>query len=364
MSCQWSSFSRWLLLTCPGSAPRVGLRPPPNPRPRKDLLASLCKSHRVKSQRALADRLQQSYIDQTAAQAIAGELRRRAATGEFDRLAGEAFAKTLNGVIRSVTKDPHLGIRYTTEAFVGADQTEPSPEDRERMRRFAAAQNFGFEKVERMSGNVGFMELNGFVSPQIGSDTAVAALAFLANSDALIIDLRYNSGGAPGIGLLISSYFFDRPVHLHSIEWREAGGSRLEQFWTQPFVPGRRLVHQPVFILTSDRTISAAESFAYSLQAAGRAQIVGEVSAGGGHAGGEVRIADNFVAFIPTGRAVNPVTKTNWEGVGVQPNVVVDEKDAVVTAHRLALVRLRDGATDAMTRLKYQSVLDELSAAK
>jgi retinol-binding protein 3 len=264
----------------------------------------------------LADHLQQSYVDRTAAQAIAGELRRRAAAGEFDQAADDTLAKSLNAIIRSVTKDPHLGIRHTTEAVVESDRAEPSPEAREQVRRFAAGQNFGFEKVERMSGNVGFMELNGFVSPQIGGDTAVAAMAFLANSDAVIIDLRYNSGGVPGIGLLISSYFFDRPVHLHSIEWREVDGLRLEQFWTQPFVPGRRLVHQPLFILTSDRTISAAESFAYSLQAVGRAQIVGEVSAGGGHAGGEIRIAENFVAFIPTGRAVNPVTKTNWEGGG------------------------------------------------
>src|SRR6185503_1273937 len=169
-------------------------------------------------------------------------------------------------------------------------------------------------------------ELNGFIDPQLGGDTAVAVMAFLANTDAVIIDLRYNSGGVPGIGLLLSSYFFDKPVHLHSIEWREGGASRVEQFWTQAFVPGRWLAQQPLFILTSDRTISAAESFAYSLQVIGRAKVVGEVSAGGGHAGREVRIAEHFAAFIPTGRAVNPITHTNWEGKGIRPDVVVGEK--------------------------------------
>jgi C-terminal processing protease CtpA/Prc len=168
----------------------------------------------------------------------------------------------------------------------------------------------------------------------------------------------------PGIGLLLSSYFFDKPVHLHSIEWREAGGPRVEQFWTQAFVPGRRLVRQPLFILTSDRTISAAESLAYSLQAVGRAKVVGEVSAGGGHAGGEVRIAEHFAALIPTGRAVNPITKTNWEGKGIRPDVIVDEKQAAAAAHRLALETLRDRATDSMTKAKYQSVLDELFPRK
>ena len=313
---------------------------------------------------ALATRLQQSYVDQPAAETIAKDLRKRASAGEFDDLAGDELAKVLNARIRAVTADPHLGIRYTAEPFVEPGSVVPSAEDLSRMRHFAAAQNFGFEKVERLAGNVGFMELNGFIEPQFGGDTAIAAMAFLANTDALIIDLRYNSGGVPGIGLLLSSYLFDKPVLLHSIEWREAGARRVEQFWTQAFVPGRRLTQQPVFILTSDRTISAAESFGYSLQAIGRAKVVGEVSAGGGHPGTEVRIAEHFAAFVPTGRAVNPITKTNWEGTGIQPDVVVDEKEASSTAHRLALQTLRDRASDERTKAKYQGVLDELFPEK
>ena len=312
----------------------------------------------------LATRLQTSYIDRPAAEAISSDVRKRAAAGEFDRLAGNELAEALNARIRAVTTDPHLGIRYSVEPFVEPGNSAPAPEDRDRMRRFAAAQNFGFEKVERLPGNVGFMELNGFFDPQVGGDTAVAAMAFLANTDAIIIDLRYNSGGVPGIGLFLSSYFFDKPVLLHSIEWREGESARVEQFRTQAFVPGRRLTQQPLFVLTSDRTISAAESFAYSLQAIGRARVVGEVSAGGGQPGGEVRIAEHFAAFIPTGRAINPITKTNWEGTGIRPDVVVDEKQAAATAHRLALESLRDRAPDAMTKAKYQGVLDEVFPPK
>jgi hypothetical protein len=312
----------------------------------------------------LASRLENSYIDRSAARRISADLRKRASTGQFDRLAGDELAKALNVRIRVVTTDPHLGIRYSSEPLPSLGAAAPSPEDRDRMRHLAAAQNFGFEKLERLPGNVGFVELNGFIDPHLGGDTAVAAMAFLANADAIIIDLRYNSGGVPGLGLLISSYFFEEPVHLNTIEWREEGGTRVEQFWTQAFVPGRRLASQPLFILTSNRTISAAESFAYGLQAVGRAKVVGEVSAGGGHPGREVRIAEHFAAFIPTGRAVNPITKTNWEGKGIRPDVVIDEKQAAITAHRLALETLRDRATDAMTKAKYQSVLDEVIAPK
>jgi C-terminal processing protease CtpA/Prc len=311
---------------------------------------------------SLAVRLEDTYVDRAAAGAIASLLRQRASAGGFDALDGDALAKALDAVIRSVTRDPHLGVRYTTDPISEPSKAVVTPEIRERQRRFAAAQNFGFEKVERLPGNVGFMELNGFVDPQIGGDTAIAAMAFLANTDALIVDLRYNSGGVPGIGWLISSYFFDRAVHLHSIEWRAGEGARVDQYWTLPFVPGRRMTTQPVFILTSDRTISAAESFAYSLQAIGRARIVGEVSAGGGHAGAEVPIGPQFLAFIPTGRAVNPLTGTNWEGTGIQPDVRTDEEEAAAAAHRLAVETLRDAATDAMTKARYQSVLDELKA--
>src|SRR5262245_6540289 len=309
----------------------------------------------------LAERLEASYVDEAAGKAIAADLRSRAAAGEFDRLAGESLAQSLNARIRAVTADPHLGVRFSAEPVADAESAEPTPEERERMRHFAAAQNFGFEKLERLPGNVGFMELNGFADPQFAGDTAVAAMAFLGNADALIIDLRYNSGGMPGIGMLLCSYLFDRPVHLHLSEWRENAGTRVEQFWTQAYVPGRRLAHQPVFILTSERTISAAESFAYGLQAIGRARIVGEVTAGGGHAGAEVRIAEHFAAFIPTGRAVNPITKANWEGSGIQPDVVVDEEQAAAAEHRIALEALGDAADDESTRAEYQDALDQLS---
>ncbi len=308
----------------------------------------------------LAVRLETSYVDQVTAEKIAADLRERSSRGEFDRLAGDELAKALNARIRRFTNDPHLGIRYSSNPIIESESTPPSPEERVRMRHILGTQNFGFEKVERLPGNVGFLELNGFADPDLAGDTAVAAMDFIANMDAIIIDLRYNSGGVPGIGLLLSSYFFDKPVHLHSIEWRDGEATRVEQFWTQAYVRGTRLTSQPLFILTSDRTISAAESFAYSLQAVGRAKVVGEVSAGGGQPGREFRISEHFAGFIPTGRAVNPITKTNWEGKGIQPDVIVDEKDAAVTAHRIALETLRDHAPDAMSKAKYQSVLDEL----
>jgi C-terminal processing protease CtpA/Prc len=308
----------------------------------------------------LAEALERAYVDEAVGRTLAAELRRRAASGEFDGLGGDDLAKTLNAALRSVTSDPHLGIRYNPNGTVDTGKAKPSAEDAERFRRSAAAQNFGFEKVERLAGNVGFLELNGFIDARLGGETAVAAMGFLAHTDAVVIDLRYNSGGSPGIGLLLSSYFFEKPVHLHSIDWRNADGRRVDQYWTMPFVPGQKLTRQPLFILTSNRTISAAESFTYSLQAIGRARVVGEVSAGGGHAGAEVPIGPDFLAFIPTGRAVNPTTKTNWEGTGIQPDVVVDESEALRTAHRLALQSLRDASTDAGTRAKYESILKEL----
>ncbi|MDP8979977.1 MAG: S41 family peptidase [Acidobacteriota bacterium] len=210
-----------------------------------------------------------------------------------------------------------------------------------------ARNNFGFEKVERLQGNIGYLDLRGFMEAQWGSETAVAAMNFLANTDALIIDLRQNGGGDPAMVALITSYLFSpgEEVHLNDLYWRPS--NETHQWWTLPYVPGRRYANKPVYVLTSNRTFSAAEEFTYNLKNLKRATIIGETTGGGAHPGGMERLSEHFMAFLPSGRAINPISKTNWEGTGVTPDVAVPAADALTTATAAALRKISESAPHA-----------------
>lgn len=310
---------------------------------------------------AVLSRLHEFYVSPEIAARMEQSVRARMQKGEYDKINSSALlAQTLTAHLAEIAKDKHLGVGFSYDPIpISPEQKEPSPEDRERFRRLASSQNFGFEKVERLNGNIGYMELDGFVTAELGAETAIAAMQFLANTDALIIDLRYNGGGVPGTAQLIISYFFsERPVHYHSIYWRQ--GDRTEQFWTLPYLPGRRYVEKPVYVLMGKRTLSAPESFAYSLQAQKRVTVVGEVSAGGANPGREFRINEHFQIFVPTGRATNPVTGTNWEGAGVKPDIETTFAHALKTAHLAALRNLLETSTSERKKDQLKSVIEEV----
>lgn len=306
-------------------------------------------------------RLNESYVlPETAAQ-MEKSIRSRIRKGEYNQITGSAaLAQTLTSHLREISNDKHLGLSYSYEPIpANESQGEPTVEEKEMFRRLAGSQNFGFEKIERLNGNVGFMELNGFINPELGAETAIAAMNFLANTDALIIDLRYNGGGEPGLAQLISTYFFSgKPVHLNSIYWRE--GNRTQQYWTLPFVPGKRYIDKPIFILTSKRTFSAPEEFAYNLQALKRATIVGETTRGGANPAKDFRINEHFSLLVPIGRAVNPITGTNWEGTGIKPDIEATEAQALKTAHLAALRKLLDTATSERKKMMLKGVIEEV----
>ncbi|HEU4479837.1 MAG TPA: S41 family peptidase [Pyrinomonadaceae bacterium] len=310
---------------------------------------------------SVLSRLNESYVLPEIAARMEQSIRSRMQKGEYDKINSSAIlAQTLTAHLGEIAKDKHLGVGFSYDPIPkSSEQKEPSAEDRERFRRMASATNFGFEKVERLNGNIGYMELDGFVTTELGAETAIAAMQFLANTDALIIDLRYNGGGVPGTAQLIISYLFgETPVHYHSIYWRH--NNRTEQFWTLPYVPGKRYVGKPVYVLMGRRTLSAPESFAYSLQAQKRVTVVGEVSAGGANPGRVFRINEHFQIFVPTGRAVNPVTGTNWEGTGVKPDIETTFADALKTAHLTALRTLLETSTSERKKEQLKSVIEEV----
>lgn len=190
------------------------------------------------------------------------------------------------------------------------------------------------------------LELRQFARPEAAGELAAAAMNLLANTATLLIDLRRNRGGSPAMVALLASYFFPpKPIHLNTIVWREADWR--QEWWTLPDVSGPRYLGKPVYVLMSAETFSAVEEFAYDLQALRRATIVGEITAGGAHPERRFQLSPHFAVYVPRGRAINPITGTNWEGVGVVPDTVTSAADALPAAYRASLQWLLDRQRDS-----------------
>lgn len=278
--------------------------------------------------------LQKSYVFPEVAARMADDVRARQARGEYDSLGqSRAFARALTEHFQAVSRDKHL--RVVFGAPPGASATGGSGHAR-MMPRF---ENEGFEKVEKLPGNIGYVEVRTFLGQDAWDEKAAEVMSQLADTDALIVDLRRNGGGSPHRVAALSSYLFEQPTHLNSLYWRE--GDRTDDFWTTKSVKGKRFGQsKPVYVLTSKRTFSGAEEFAYNLKNLKRATIVGETTGGGAHPGGMRTLAGDFRIFVPTGRAISPITKTNWEGTGVAPDIATNADEALERAKALALKAL------------------------
>ena len=312
----------------------------------------------------LIKKLNESYIFPDTAAKMEQAVRARVSRGEYDQItSAKQFAQKLTADVQEVSRDKHLRVNYWSRPLperAGA-RREPTAEEREQYRRDMSRINYGFQKVERLPGNIGYVEFRNFTDPEGGADTVAAVFNFLANTDAIIFDLRRNGGGSPKMVALISSYLFGaEPVHLNSLHWRDGKGERVEEFWTHKEVAGKRYTGKDVYVLTSNRTFSGAEEFTYNLKNLKRATIIGETTGGGANPGGGNRLSAHFGAFIPTGRAVSPITKTNWEGTGVEPDVKVPADQALKTAQVMALKKAVEKTTDEELKGALQREIESL----
>ena len=272
------------------------------------------------------------YYSPAIGKQLSDSLHARLARGAYNRyMAGPGLAIRLNADLAEIAHDEHLGVRYSVPALppkwpTGDAPPVPSRADLDET-------NCGFKKVEQLEGNIGYLRFDAFEEAALCGSTAAAAMTFLAGTRALIIDLRENGGGHD-IGALLASYLFDHRTHLDDMWDRYANTTR--ETWTQDTVSGRRFGgEKPVYVLTSAHTFSAAEAFAYDLQALKRVTVVGETTGGGAHPASEGRLGDHFAISVPWGNSINPITGTNWEGVGVVPDVKVSASEALTTAQRL-----------------------------
>jgi retinol-binding protein 3 len=282
--------------------------------------------------------LKESYVYPDLAQKMEDAIRANQKHGNFDAITdGDTFANRLTKDLRAVSHDKHLGVNYSAVKLPPEGQ-KSSPEEEAQFRKMMERTNCSFEKVEVLSQNIGYLKFNAFLDPTFCGPTVVAAMNFLAHVDVIIFDLRENGGGDPKMVALISSYLFDKPTHLNDLYNRKEDFTT--QYWTLPYVPGATLADKPAFVLTSKSTFSGAEEFTYNLKNLKRATIVGETTGGGAHPVEGHHIDDHFMIGVPFARAVNPISKKNWEGTGVEPDVAVKAEEALEKAEELAKSKL------------------------
>lgn len=311
---------------------------------------AITAGEKAKTIEALVKTLSLNYIFTKKSQILVDSLQNKQKNGGYrDFRTARAFARQLTLDLQAFSGDLHFYVEFNPDWISDQRKAEDPAVKKalaEEQLREEQIKNFGFETVDILEGNIGYIKMSHFADPDIGHKAAAAAMKFVENSDALIFDMRHNNGGYLEMVQLILSYLFttEEPQTLYEYYYLE-DGKRIEKAdWVLPFVPGPRLPDKPVYVLTSNATFSAAEWFAYILKDIGRATIVGEQTAGGAHPVDRKIIDDRFLVQVPIGEAKGPVSKSDFEGVGVKPDIAVAAHMAANVAHRNileALIKLR-----------------------
>lgn len=301
----------------------------------------------------LVAKLNAHYVFPDKARQMEAVLRQHLREGKYDGITdGEQFAVQLTDDLRKVSRDLHMFVHASPEPVPYDRAIAPPPASKaewERRTPFArrllldlglGLGKVGVTKVDHLSSNIGYLKLPDFPPPFIMAERYAAAMDKLADTDGLIVDLRENGGGEPATVALLISYFVDQRTRVNDI-WDRTSGTTTQQ-WTIDKLDGKRYGgRKPIVILVGPDTKSAGEDFAYTMQALKRATVLGEPTWGGAHPSRPYRLGDHFAAWIPSRRTISPITHTNWEGVGVIPDVAVTQDDALAMGKDLLQRRLK-----------------------
>jgi hypothetical protein len=297
------------------------------------LTGALTPRLRAEVLEALIESVERIYVSPDTAALVAVHLRARAATGAYDLLTDRgALAEALTHDLQAISGDGHLSVRDASSELVALGAGVPAQ---------APASDYGpaslgFTRVERLPGNVGYIEIaTALMGPpgRAAEDRALVGevVRQMEGADAVIIDLRENPGGSALLANHLYSHFLPAGVHLFTVESRLMGTSSERRVAAE--VPGPRLLSVPLYVLTSGRTFSAGEDIAFSLASQGRATVVGEPTGGGGRNNTNVPVAHGMWASISFTRVIDPRTGGEaWERVGVPPDVAVPAADALQAA--------------------------------
>ncbi|WP_394537546.1 S41 family peptidase [Lysobacter enzymogenes] len=316
----------------------------------------------------VADAIDRNFYDPQRAARLAAQLREEAGAGRYDADTDPRdLATALSRRLRP--EDNHFRVEWRDPAQAAAAPLGPGPgASADAFADASRRRNYGLRALQTLPGNIGYLDLRelpdlDFADPADPARRALdAALALLAERDAVIVDLRNNGGGSPAAVGYLTSAFTARGAPIYN-RFRARRDGQLRSFDEAPqqWYPQPRL-DVPLYLLTSARTGSAAEALAYTLQAARRATVIGEASAGAANPGGEFPLASGYSVFVSTGSPTNPITGGNWEGRGVQPDLASDAAQALDTARIQALERILAGRQDGPAALDARWALEALRA--
>ena len=286
-------------------------------------------------------RIDAEYIVEDTAAEIAAHVRGRLAAGAYEQLDGPGLCAAVTADFQQVAADRHLRLLWSDEPEPleegeGADGAE----DEDFFAALARAENQGIRRVERLEGNIGYIETTLVAEPGEAAPCIDAAMTLLAHTDALILDLRANRGGSTYGMAYWCSYLFPGGESTHLTDVYRRTTDSTQQFWTMPYLPAPRYLDRPVYLLTGPVTFSGAEDLAYNLKVRGRAVLVGECTRGGAHPTGYYPLTEHVSVTVPYARSINPVTGGDWEGVGISPDLAVPAEDALEVAYQHALKKL------------------------
>ena len=322
---------------------------------------AVCNSSKIKTQTIEDIRiaLDKNYIHRERINDLRIGLEKNFSHGTYDKVKTPSeFATHLSSDLIDLSQDYHFFVFYQPDSTISEDPKTPAVADslfNEDKLVELKRSNFGFQSLEILEGNIGYVRFDSFPDPAHAFETGAAAMKFVENTDAVIFDMRYNRGGHNQFGQFITSYFYEASDHrmIHKYAYMEEGERINGEYWTIPLLPGKRMPDIPVFVLTSTTTFSAGEWFAFELQKLGRATLVGQTTTGASHAVSRVRINDCFWMQVPVGLGRDPIDNSDFEGVGVRPDISIDASKAKSLAHVLAVKAVAERAPTRQSEVNW-----------
>lgn len=278
-----------------------------------------------------------------------------------------SFAQQVTLTLRNAFNDKHLSLYYDTTLIKRLTYEQRKGNNWNDVQFYEAyiehedlvkSHNYDFEKLEILPGNVGYLKFDYFAKLEKAQITIDAAMQFVSNCDALIIDLQDNAGGHVNTAEHISSFFYQENTTL----FFRSLVDETEYIYSAKGNGPKNLQKTPLYILISERTASAAEVITNTFIETKRAKVIGSSSWGGAHACSMVILNDAFALQLPFSKMEGPVTKTNWEAKGIKPDITKAAENIIENVHHLAISDLLDKTKNARSKRKYKGILKSIEA--